>query len=229
MNPGPPLALDTPVSVYEYDRISGEAIAAILQNRAGPEDDTQKHIRPMVIAVIIDNTPLAERDRLLKDLCSVGKIVCLDRVEPNPRTTDIMTMFEDPAFQETNAVLGIGGGSVMDSAKALAMLATNGGTLEDHLGPAPKRVIERPSLPLVLIPTTAGTGSEVTKVGGYSSAEGRKYTLGSPARLRFWICLTCPRRKRRPRPAWKGSARKYFPMPRIEKAGLPPYGTVSSA
>jgi alcohol dehydrogenase class IV len=89
-------------------------------------------------------------------------------------------MFNSIAFKKTDLILGIGGGSVLDSAKALAMLAANGGELDQYLGNHPERSITKPSLPLVLIPTTAGTGSEVTKVGVYSSAEGRKYTLGSP-------------------------------------------------
>jgi alcohol dehydrogenase class IV len=92
-------------------------------------------------------------------------------------------MSDDPRFAEADAVLGVGGGSVMDSAKALAMLAANGGILDDYLGNTPRRTIEKPGLPLVLIPTTAGTGSEVTKVGVYTAESGRKFTLGSPLML----------------------------------------------
>lgn len=60
------------------------------------------------------------------------------------------------------AVVAIGGGSVMDAAKAVAMLCTNGGKTEQYQMEG--KPIERPALPIVAVPTTAGTGSEATKV-----------------------------------------------------------------
>lgn len=56
-------------------------------------------------------------------------------------------------------IVGIGGGSVMDTAKGIAGLVTNGGIVEDYL--AGKEFI-KPALPFILIPTTSGTGSEIT-------------------------------------------------------------------
>jgi len=65
-----------------------------------------------------------------------------------------------------SAVLGIGGGSTLDVAKAAAALATNPGSARDYLeglpGPGPRALALAP-LPVVCVPTTAGTGSEVTK------------------------------------------------------------------
>lgn len=57
-------------------------------------------------------------------------------------------------------VLGVGGGAVLDTAKAVAALATNGGRIADYMG---RDKLARPRLPLVLAPTTAGTGSEATR------------------------------------------------------------------
>ncbi|MDH7500540.1 MAG: iron-containing alcohol dehydrogenase, partial [candidate division NC10 bacterium] len=65
-------------------------------------------------------------------------------------------------LQETKAdtLVAIGGGSVIDTAKAVAALATNGGTIVDYKG---VNKIQKPKLPLVAVSTTAGTGSEVTR------------------------------------------------------------------
>lgn len=63
-----------------------------------------------------------------------------------------------------DAVLGVGGGSVLDAAKAVAALATNGGSALDYLEAVGRgRELVRPSLPFVAVPTTAGSGSEATK------------------------------------------------------------------
>ena len=63
-----------------------------------------------------------------------------------------------------DAVLGFGGGSALDVAKAVAVLATSGTDVMDHLEIiGAGRPLERPGLPCVAVPTTAGTGSEVTR------------------------------------------------------------------
>jgi alcohol dehydrogenase class IV len=65
---------------------------------------------------------------------------------------------------EADVVLGLGGGSVLDAAKAVAALATNGGSALEYLEQVGTgRTIERPPLPFVAVPTTAGSGSEATK------------------------------------------------------------------
>jgi alcohol dehydrogenase class IV len=105
-------------------------------------------------------------ERVGRELASAG--VSAERVsvigEPEVRVVDDAAR----ACHESAAgvVLAIGGGSVIDTAKALAALVTNGGSaieyLED-LGPTPPRSIERAPLPVIAIPTTAGSGSEVTR------------------------------------------------------------------
>jgi alcohol dehydrogenase class IV len=67
---------------------------------------------------------------------------------------------------EADAVVAVGGGSVLDAAKAIAAAATNGGAAIDYLEDLPAgggRALEAAPLPLVAVPTTAGTGSEVTR------------------------------------------------------------------
>ncbi|MEX0688617.1 MAG: iron-containing alcohol dehydrogenase [Pirellulales bacterium] len=84
-----------------------------------------------------------------------------------------------------DVVLGIGGGSALDLAKAIAALATQPGDVLDHLEVigAGKPLTASP-LPCVAVPTTAGTGSEVTKNAVLSSPEhGVKVSLRSPTML----------------------------------------------
>jgi alcohol dehydrogenase len=64
-----------------------------------------------------------------------------------------------------DAVLGFGGGSNMDTAKLVALLLTHGGTLDDYVGDSR---VPGPVLPLICLPTTAGTGSEVSAAAVYT-------------------------------------------------------------
>jgi alcohol dehydrogenase class IV len=82
-----------------------------------------------------------------------------------------------------DAVLGFGGGSALDVAKAAAVLATSGGDPLDHLEViGAGRPIKQPGLPCVAVPTTAGTGSEVTR-NAVLSGNGVKASLRSPLLL----------------------------------------------
>ena len=87
------------------------------------------------------------------------KYTLYDKVEPEPR---IELADEGAALALKNKcdiIVGIGGGSAMDVAMAIAVLATNKGSAVDYLG---LNKISKPGLPKIMIPTTAGTGSEVT-------------------------------------------------------------------
>jgi alcohol dehydrogenase class IV len=82
-----------------------------------------------------------------------------------------------------DAVLGFGGGSALDVAKAAAVLATSGTDPVEHMEViGAGRPIERPGLPCVAVPTTAGTGSEVTR-NSVLSGGGVKASLRSPLML----------------------------------------------
>jgi alcohol dehydrogenase class IV len=82
-------------------------------------------------------------------------------------------------------VIGFGGGSALDAAKAIAALVVNGGDPLDYLEViGAGQPLTRPSLPTIAIPTTAGTGSEVTKNAVLASAaHGAKASLRSPLML----------------------------------------------
>lgn len=82
-------------------------------------------------------------------------------IEPNPRHTTIDVVAGQARQEAVEVVIGLGGGSVLDAAKAIAMLLTNSGSCVDYEGR--NRYAKQPA-PFVAIPTTCGTGSEVTWV-----------------------------------------------------------------
>ncbi|MBP7737150.1 MAG: iron-containing alcohol dehydrogenase [Spirochaetes bacterium] len=123
--------------------------------------------------VVTGKTP-GRHDGLVKSLGAAGIHVELFPVRGEP-TVDIVREGIEAARKFSPAiVIGIGGGSVIDAAKAVAAFVTNGGDLMDHLeviGGA--RPLERPGIPCIAVPTTAGTGSEVTKNSVIASPERR--------------------------------------------------------
>ncbi len=82
-----------------------------------------------------------------------------DRLEPEPRLRHADDATAAAQVAGADCVVGAGGGSAMDVAKAVGILLTNGGKAEDYLG---LDRIPRPGVPKIMIPTTAGTGAEVT-------------------------------------------------------------------
>jgi alcohol dehydrogenase class IV len=86
---------------------------------------------------------------------------------------------------QCDLVIGIGGGSVIDAAKAIAALVPNSGEPLDYLeGIGKGKSLENPPLPAIAVPTTAGTGSEVTRNAVLGSPEhGVKASLRSPSML----------------------------------------------
>lgn len=117
------------------------------------------------------NHPLLVSDAFMEQCGYVGKIV--DGLEqakvahgvfaecvPDPTTDSIASALT--CWQQGNydSVVALGGGSSIDTAKALAVLAVHGGKMRDYKAPNPVPV----GVPIVAIPTTAGTGSEATRV-----------------------------------------------------------------
>jgi len=96
------------------------------------------------------------------------KVTVFDEVPPNPTTKDVERGAEFARRQAIDMIVGLGGGSSMDCAKGINFLVTNGGRMEDYhgFGKATK-----PMLPLIAIPTTAGTGSEAQSYAVISHAE----------------------------------------------------------
>lgn len=80
--------------------------------------------------------------------------------EPEPTEQSLLPAVEQLRHGGFDAVVALGGGSAIDSAKAIAVLGPHGGRMADYKAP---RDVTEPGLPVVAIPTTAGTGSEATR------------------------------------------------------------------
>src|SRR5688572_14119876 len=94
----------------------------------------------------------------LKSLATDGvKAVVFDKVRENPTTRCVDDCLAVARASGIEAIIGLGGGSSMDTAKGCNFLLTNGGRMQDYWGVGKAT---RPMLPLIAIPTTAGTGSE---------------------------------------------------------------------
>jgi alcohol dehydrogenase class IV len=103
-------------------------------------------------------------------------------VRNEPSIEDVANGVEEAKASEVTFVIGIGGGSVIDAAKAISGLATNTGDILDYLEVIGRgSPLTRAGLPCVAIPTTAGTGAEVTKNAVIASLEQQvKISLRSP-------------------------------------------------
>ena len=89
-------------------------------------------------------------------------------VKPEPKLSMVEEAAERLAAHDYDLVIGVGGGSSLDTAKLAAVLAAHDVDVRDMLG---MDNVPGPGLPLALVPTTAGTGSEVTHIGVFSDAE----------------------------------------------------------
>ncbi len=85
-----------------------------------------------------------------------------NKVDAEPTNIHVLEALSLCKEEKCDFIIGIGGGSCIDAAKAVAVLYTNGGEVEDYVQKDIK--IENNPLPLIAIPTTSGTGSEVTSV-----------------------------------------------------------------
>jgi len=89
------------------------------------------------------------------------KYAVFDAVEPDPRYEIVAECLEQIHREKVNLIIGIGGGSPIDIAKTSAIMATNKGTIAEYFG---IDLVPKPGLPTIIVPTTAGTGSEVTPI-----------------------------------------------------------------
>lgn len=126
---------------------------------------------PQILASLGCMRPLIITDRMMVELGYAGRIqnaladtglyadVFSDTV-PEPTVASIQAGVETARGGGYDSIIALGGGSPIDSAKAIGILAKHGGEMRDYKFP---RNVTEAGLPIIAIPTTAGTGSEVTR------------------------------------------------------------------
>jgi alcohol dehydrogenase class IV len=133
----------------------------------GTSDDLPDHVarigieRPLVVSdrFLLDEGPAGP---LVERLTAAGlPVEVFGDVQPDPTLANVHGALEAIRAHGADGVIAIGGGSPMDTAKAASVAHANDGDVRDYAG---YHQVPGPGLPLVAVPTTAGTGSEVTRV-----------------------------------------------------------------
>jgi alcohol dehydrogenase class IV len=127
-----------------------------------------------------------DRTGMLIDQLSAHGVEAITLLVTGEPTTELVQIGAERARVENcDIIIGFGGGSAVDTGKAVAALLTNGGEPLDYLEVIGKgKPLTKPSAPNIAIPTTAGTGAEVTRNAVLASPEHRvKVSLRSPHML----------------------------------------------
>lgn len=156
---------------------------------AGTLNELQNQALPGKRAMLVISNGKSTRDngylnRTEEQLTRAGvESFVFDRVEANPLKATTMDGGIFAKQHNCDFIVALGGGSVMDASKAMAVMATNDGDLWDYMQSGTglgKPIVNKP-LPIVTITTTAGTGSETDPVGVITNPEtNEKPVLGHP-------------------------------------------------
>ena len=151
---------------------------------------TVKEVAPMAskmgnCALLVTGRNLERAGPLSGSLKNTGMKIVTFSVSDEPTIELTIKGVELARQNASDIVIGMGGGSVIDTAKAIAALLTNSGDITDYLEVIGRgKQLSRPSAPCIAIPTTAGTGAEVTKNAVLTSQEHKvKVSLRSPTML----------------------------------------------
>jgi len=136
-------------------------------------------------ALLVTGRTPARAEAARERLASAGVASLAFAIAAEPTVQDVRRGTEMARAEGAEIVVACGGGSAIDAGKAIAALLGNGGDPLDYLEVVGRgRPIARPPVPFVAIPTTAGTGSEVTRNAVLSSPDHRvKASLRSPLML----------------------------------------------
>ncbi|HUA38846.1 MAG TPA: iron-containing alcohol dehydrogenase [Candidatus Sulfopaludibacter sp.] len=136
-------------------------------------------------ALLVTGRNASRAEKLLVDLQANGVGTATFAVPGEPELATVEQGIKLAKTEQCDLVIGFGGGSVLDAAKTVAVMLANEGELLDYVEIIGRgKTLARPSAPFIAIPTTAGTGSEVTRNAVLASPEHKlKVSLRSPLML----------------------------------------------
>ena len=151
---------------------------------AGSSERLADHV-PHQRIVLVTSPGFTRRGVVDRIRASLGSrlLAVQDDVKPNPDVLDVDEQARALRPLAPDCIIALGGGSSIDTAKGLARLLAQpeGATLAAHFREGASFVDADPALPIVAIPTTAGTGAEVTPFGTiWDFGLGRKYSVTGP-------------------------------------------------
>jgi alcohol dehydrogenase len=129
--------------------------------QVGPE---VKAMRAQNVLIVTDQgvAKMGLADKVKEPLLKEGiNVEVWDQVEPEPSIVTVEKLIQYVKLGNFDLLIGVGGGSSMDVAKAVAVLLKNSGNPEDYFAGG-KKEFENPGISCITVPTTAGTGAEIT-------------------------------------------------------------------
>jgi len=136
-------------------------------------------------ALFVTGLPQEQSAPLISQLEAAGVTCCSFGVATEPTLDLVQQGVQFARAEQCDLVVGFGGGSAIDAGKAIAVLLTNSGELMEYLEIIGQgKALRVPSAPFIAVPTTAGTGAEVTRNAVLAAPEHRvKVSLRSPLML----------------------------------------------
>lgn len=152
-----PTAIAAEIPAFDYDPRTRMVFGAGSIQKLG-EHVNKLEGRRVLLVTDAGLKEAGHEDVALAVLADAGvSVVVYDDVQANPTSDDIEAGAQFASRHEIDMLIGLGGGSSMDCAKGINFVITNGGRIEDYWGIGKA---SKPMLPLICVPTTAGTGSE---------------------------------------------------------------------
>ncbi len=142
-------------------------------------ENTVEKIKPyieklgMKNPIIVTDKILMQIPRIIKAIEEIGNGIIFDEVLPNPTNNLVMQLKSFVEKNQADGFVVFGGGSAIDSAKAAAVVAYTGNNVKSYYDFAEGKLEIEKALPIIAVPTTAGTGSEVSKYSVISDEDSK--------------------------------------------------------